>query len=44
MDPKSLCINCGESDKKIHLGYGIEKVTEEIKKWVLERKTKNQIQ
>ena len=32
MDPKSLCINCGESDKKIRLGYGIEKVTEEIKK------------
>ena len=32
MDPKSLCINCGESDKKISLGYGIEKVTEEIKK------------
>ena len=32
MDPKSLCINCGQSDKKIRLGYGIEKVTEEIKK------------
>ena len=32
MDPKSLCINCGESDKKIRLGYGIEQVTEEIKK------------
>ncbi len=31
MDPKSLCINCGEPDKKIRLGYGIEKVTEEIK-------------
>ncbi len=31
-DPKSLCVNCGETDKKIRLGYGIEKVTEEIKK------------
>ena len=32
MEPKSLCINCGQSDKKIRLGYGIEKVTEEIKR------------
>lgn len=30
--PKALCGNCGKTDKKIRLGYGIEKVTEEVRK------------
>ena len=31
-DPKNICSNCGKSDKKIQLGFGIERVTEAIKK------------
>ena len=31
-DPEILCNNCGKSNKKIRLGFGIEKVKEEIDK------------
>ena len=30
--PNNICSNCNATDKKISLGYGIEKVTEEINK------------
>ena len=31
--PESICTKCGKNKKKIQLGYGIEKVTEEVKKY-----------